>query len=396
VDENGGAGGPVEGSSGTGAADGTGSAHSGSHDSQQSRGFLPSGEQVREQVREHALRCAQTILRSAPALPGRCFPVPVPECDPKPRSVRLAGGLGAAGLRLPGCKLVFTESKLVPGAAQLHSVEFRIRPLPERRSRRAAAPHLVGVLARTKVGRRLLLRSGLVHDAALAAMDGQLSDMRRRAAVWTLAHCGSTPAGLSLLLRHVSPDIMVRLDYLARDSSCLALRCTALQAMSLVARSGRGRSMLQGLGWVTCDREGASAGFAPGVPGAEFKSHVPVQAALFPTEVLGAGGVRGGASDAARDTGLSGVFGARELPAGPCVPVIPAAAGQFFSLPAAREGQGTAALGLEAPQLRVRAPASPNPVSGADGGKNGMNKDMGKSKGKGVIKGGGGDAESDE
>lgn len=340
------------------SADGAGSAHSGQLGAGAGpRGgassFGGAGRGEAALVRQHALRCAHTILDAVPELPGPACPVPVPEPEPTPRAVRMAGGLGAEGARLPGCKLVFTESLLVPGAAQLHSVEFRIRPLPERRTRRPAPPHLVGALSRTKLGRRLLLRSGLVHDAALAAMDGQLSDLRRRAAVWTLGHCGSCPAGLALLLKHVSPDIVVRMDYLARDSSSLALRCTALQAMSLMARSGRGRAMLQGLGWVTCDRDGASAGLAPGVPGQAFRPHIPVQAALFPTELRGAGGTSGGASSAARDSSRAGVPLCPDLPAGSSVAVVPSAASQLFTLPARKQGQGTAALGQDVPQVRV-------------------------------------------
>lgn len=210
--------------------------------------------------------------------------------EPAPRFVRVA----SFALGSPHARFLFTVSKLSPGEVRLQGVEFRLRLFPERRSRAPLAPHLFSRLARTALGRRLLLRSTMLHEASVVMMDPAATSIRRRAACWSLGHVASTRAGFALLVDHVTPDFVLRLDTLARGggSACPGLRATALQVLGLVSRTHRARAQLETLGWTPGPTgEAAHMSAAVGVLASWSASHLQTQHAV-------AASVRGAAEQA--------------------------------------------------------------------------------------------------
>jgi hypothetical protein len=157
---------------------------------------------------------------------------------------------------LPFVKIVATTSALAPGTILLHSVEMRLRPLPQRRTAKPLDPTPPALLARTPVGRRALLRSGLLHQAAAAISDPALPAIRRRAALWSIVDVGTVPAGYALLTRHVCADVLHRIERLSAGSAgpgtaatSLSLRGASLTALSVLSSVPAVRADLAALQW---------------------------------------------------------------------------------------------------------------------------------------------------
>lgn len=130
-----------------------------------------------------------------------------------------------------------------------------------------STPHIFGALAATACGRALLLRGKHLEVAAVVAEDPEAQNEKRKAALWALAHsAGAGNAGAEAIMSatgggKASPvganarerlGALSALLALAEGSANLALRGTALTALSVAARSPAVRALLaaEEVGWV--------------------------------------------------------------------------------------------------------------------------------------------------
>jgi hypothetical protein len=161
-----------------------------------------------------------------------------------------------------------STSALSPGATLVERVEVNLSPVPERRHQRPLPASLPASLARTTLGRRALLRSGLLHQAAVALSDVEsLPVPVARSALWLIATVGQVPGGFELLRRHVCADILHRVERVAHGSAgpgsaaaSLSVRGTALVAVSLLAQCPEARMDLHSLGWALPAAFGSGTG----------------------------------------------------------------------------------------------------------------------------------------
>ncbi len=90
-----------------------------------------------------------------------------------------------------------------------------------------------------------------------------------------------------MLTTKVSPDILGRLDAVARRAAKLPLRGAAITALSIVASSPSARSDLVRLGWVACPPPAQGAAGMDYVPGWSVFSHPDVASAAIPFPAYG-------------------------------------------------------------------------------------------------------------
>ena len=73
-----------------------------------------------------------------------------------------------------------------------------------------------------------------------------------RAALWAVAHAGSSAAGFDWLVDHICPQLIVLICRIAAGSECFSLRGAAIFSLGILASSGeRARAALAQSGWRT-------------------------------------------------------------------------------------------------------------------------------------------------
>eukprot|EP01134_Creolimax_fragrantissima_P005860 CFRG5860T1 len=115
--------------------------------------------------------------------------------------------------------------------------------------------HLYGVLVHTEVGCRVVMEAQIVPallyslsplDAPNTIDHANIRDIK--AALWALAHVGSSDYGIRLLL-DVDKTVVSRIIDLAESGSVLSLRGTAISALGLIALTEIGTEILEARQW---------------------------------------------------------------------------------------------------------------------------------------------------
>lgn len=150
--------------------------------------------------------------------------------------------------------VVFSFNQDDEGVSKLHKVAYRIQLLPKGMPTMQVPHHLFGELAKTEIGIDKLKETKYL-ERYMRKLEEPLPIIEKRACLWALGHTGASNTGAVYLSKIGAIEAMVRL---AEKSPVLSLRGTASQALSLVARSGVGRSELNKHQWISAQPHSAS------------------------------------------------------------------------------------------------------------------------------------------
>jgi rapamycin-insensitive companion of mTOR len=103
----------------------------------------------------------------------------------------------------------------------LDSVIFKVQILPQKYKIIKTPVHLYGELVKTDEGARYLKSTNDVEYFKKEILSSETSLLRKRAALWTIGHIGSTEQGFQLLQE---ADIPKEIVNLAQNSEILSLR----------------------------------------------------------------------------------------------------------------------------------------------------------------------------
>jgi len=110
-------------------------------------------------------------------------------------------------------------------------------------------PHLYGELAKSIRGGEFLARTGHISYFMnlLRNPSPAVPALNKRAAVWALAHVGSSAKGFIQFLR--AEGIVQHIVSLAENSPSLSMRGTCFYALGMMGKSLRGCKLLESVGW---------------------------------------------------------------------------------------------------------------------------------------------------
>lgn len=191
-------------------------------------------------------------------------------------SVRRDSAAGTAHRRRYECprgsraRWVFVEGD--DASLALECVEFCISLYPRRPGAAPLAQHLYASLGSTDGGMNSLRETDHIKRHVGVAFDEGASQLLRRASLWALGNLGSHSRGYGALL-DCAPDIVSRIEALARTSPALSLRGTAVYVLGLLSMTSGGSADVKALGWMKRDGSGAPV-VVPRKPSALFE--VPV------------------------------------------------------------------------------------------------------------------------
>lgn len=107
-------------------------------------------------------------------------------------------------------------------------------------------PHFYGEIAKTPAGREMLENSGHFESFVRAVVDHRASSLKKRAALWTIGHIGSSETGFELLRE---TEIVEYISDQAKSCGTLSMRGTCFYILGLISQSPSGRELLDELGW---------------------------------------------------------------------------------------------------------------------------------------------------
>jgi len=109
-------------------------------------------------------------------------------------------------------------------------------------------PHLYGELTKTSMGCKIFDDFNHFPDLVADIVSVSRPPLLRRAALWAVGNIGASETGLAFLERH---DVIENIVNLAETSTCLSIRGTCFNVIAMIARTERGRGLLDQLGWET-------------------------------------------------------------------------------------------------------------------------------------------------
>jgi rapamycin-insensitive companion of mTOR len=115
--------------------------------------------------------------------------------------------------------------------------------------------HLLGELAQTRSGVELIEKHGIMQNLSRELMNAETTLLQKRAALWAIGQIGKSERGVELVLRY---NIVEHLAGLGERSEWLSLRGISLYALSLIARTVRGKEVLAKLDWECQSHLGSS------------------------------------------------------------------------------------------------------------------------------------------
>ncbi|KAJ3346906.1 hypothetical protein HDU91_006928, partial [Kappamyces sp. JEL0680] len=115
-------------------------------------------------------------------------------------------------------------------------------------------PHFIGSLAKTPEGCHYLedteeLQNFLAIIKQSTLFDAEEGLEKLKAALWTLAHIGSSDLGFALLHRISDCKFLSEILKIAETSKFLSIRGICIYSICLFAKSNEGRELLDDLGW---------------------------------------------------------------------------------------------------------------------------------------------------
>ncbi len=103
----------------------------------------------------------------------------------------------------------------------IENVVFKVQILPQKYKIIRTPVHLYGELVKTEDGAKYLKSTNDIEYCKKEVMSPETSLTRKRAALWTIGHIGSSEAGFILLQE---ADILKEIVNLAENSEILSLR----------------------------------------------------------------------------------------------------------------------------------------------------------------------------
>lgn len=144
-----------------------------------------------------------------------------------------------------GVIFIFESINNVP--SKLHKVWFKLQILPKGVPTLQIPRHIFGELGKTTAGIELLSKTKYIEEYCEGLM-GNHPVLHKRAWIWALGHTGASNHGSSYLIKAHGITSIINT---AENSPILSLRGTAVQALSLIARSSTGRSELYKHNWIS-------------------------------------------------------------------------------------------------------------------------------------------------
>jgi len=136
---------------------------------------------------------------------------------------------------------------------KLDQIVYRINILPWCITKRCLPTHLLGELANTHQGMKIIERYRLIQIFKDDIVNSNTTLIKKRAALWALGQIGSSSSGIEFIKKE---DVVKEIVRIAEMSEYLSLRGTAVYSLGLLSKTEEGKGILKEQGWTSHIQKG--------------------------------------------------------------------------------------------------------------------------------------------